>query len=87
MTFTVMVKEEISKEDLDQISVIALLSAFIRYGSNISKDNITITLENASLARLIYKLIKNTFMVNPKVMVRVQKRFRVKQIYILKIIR
>ena len=85
MTFTMMVKEEISKELIDNIGVLALLSSFIKFNGNIKSDKITLTMENASCARLIYKLIKNTFMVSPKIIVRNQRRFRVKQIYILEI--
>ena len=85
MTFTTMVKDEISKERLDNISELSLLSSFIRFDAKINDDIISLTMENASCARLIYKLIKNTFMVSPKIIIRVQKRFRVKRIYILEI--
>ena len=42
-------------------------------------------MENASVARRIYKDIKSNFGINVKITVRNQKRFRVKQIYILDI--
>src|SRR5574344_1138824 len=42
-------------------------------------------MENASVARLIYKLIKSTFNISPKIIVRIQRRFRIKQIYILEL--
>lgn len=84
MTFTKRLKEEISKLSNNEIESKSLIVAFLKYNSVI-KDNITITLENASVARLIYKIIKETFGVSPKVMVRIQKRFHVKQIYILEI--
>lgn len=85
MTFTMMVKEEISKENIDNIGVLSLLSSFIKYNGNIKNDKIILTMENASCARLIYKLIKNTFMISPKIIIRNQRRFRIKQIYILEI--
>ena len=85
MTFTTMVKEEISKEYLDNISVLSLLSSFIRFDARIKDNVIELTMENASVARLIYKLIKNAFMVSPRIIIRVQKRFRVKRIYILEV--
>ena len=85
MTFTTMIKEEISRQELDDISALALLSSFIRFNGNIKNNKITLTMENAKVARLIYKTIKATFMVSPKIIIRVQKRFRVKQIYILEI--
>ena len=42
-------------------------------------------MENASVARRIYKDIKQNFGVNIKIIIRNQKRFRVKQIYILEV--
>lgn len=84
MTFTTRLKEEISKLSNNEIESRSLIDAFLRYNSEI-KDNITITLENASVARLIYKLLKEVFSVSPKIVVRIQKRFRVKQIYIIEV--
>jgi len=84
MTFTTRLKEEISKNLNNEIESRNIIDAFLRYNAYI-KDNIIITLENASVTRFIYKLIKETFGVVPKVTVRIQKRFRIKQIYILEI--
>ena len=61
-----------------------ILSAFMRF-SAVIKDNITITLENAAIARRIYSLLKELFNIQPKIIIRNQKRFRVKQIYILEV--
>ena len=85
MTFTMQVKEEISKQNIDNIGVLALLSSFIKFNGNIKQDKIILTMENASCARLVYKLIKNAFNVNPKIIIRNQRRFRIKQIYLLEI--
>ena len=84
MTFTTRLKEEISKLTNNEIENRCILEAFIKYNS-IEKNTIIITLENASVARFIYKITKEIFGVSPKIMVRIQKRFRVKQIYILEI--
>ena len=84
MTFTTRLKEEISKLENNNIESRSIIDAFLRYNAEINK-NIVITLENASVARFIYKIIKEIFMVSPKVTVRIQKRFRVKQIYIIEI--
>jgi len=84
MTFTTRLKEEISKLDNNEIENHTIIEAFLRYNS-IIKDNITITLENASVARFIYKIIKELFGITPKIIIRVQKRFRIKQIYIIEI--
>ena len=84
MTFTTRLKEEISKLDNNALEKRSIIDAFLRYNAVI-KDNIIITLENASVARFIYKIIKEMFGITPKVIVRIQKRFRIKQIYILEV--
>ncbi|MBR1413759.1 MAG: DNA-binding protein WhiA [Bacilli bacterium] len=83
MTFNVRVKEEITKLPINTIEKRMELSSFLRYNSKQEKNHITITLENASIARRIYKNVKEIFGINIKITVRYQKRFRVKQIYIL----
>lgn len=85
MTFTTSVKEEIAKQFVEPVSSLTLLSSFIRYDAIIKKNQITLVMENASVARLIYKLIKSTFNISPKIIVRIQRRFRIKQIYILEL--
>lgn len=85
MTFTTRLKEEIVSNDISEIESLVELSAFLKYASNIKKTKITITLENAAIARRIYKDLKRNFGINIKITVRNQKRFRVKQIYILEV--
>ena len=84
MTFTTRLKEEISKLENNDLEARSILEAFLRYNALIKKS-ITITLENASVTRFIYKLLKETFDISPKITVRIQKRFRIKQIYILEV--
>lgn len=84
MTFTTKVKEEIAKTDVNENEKICELSGFVRF-AGVIKDNISITLENASITRRIYKYFKEIFNVQPKITIRYQRRFRVKQIYILEI--
>ncbi len=83
MTFTTMLKEELAKNDFNIVEARYELIAFLNCVAKVNKDEIIITLENASIARRIFKEIKEIFGVNPKVTVRMQKRFKVKQIYIL----
>ena len=85
MTFTTRVKEEISKLPFDYVTVRSELSAFIRYDGKYDKEKITLVMENASVARRMYKIIKMLYGVTIHVTVRIQKRFRTKQIYILEI--
>ncbi len=83
MTFTTMLKEEISKNDFNVVEARYELLAFLNCIAKIKKDELLITVENASIARRIYKEIKEIYDVNPKITIRMQKRFKVKQIYIL----
>lgn len=83
MTFTTMLKEEISKNDFNVVEARYELLAFLNCIAKIKKDELLITVENASIARRIYKEIKEIYGVNPKITIRMQKRFKVKQIYIL----
>lgn len=85
MTFTTRLKEEITQNDIEKIESLVELSAFIRFTGQIKKNKITLVMENASVARRIYKDIKSNFGINIKITVRNQKRFRVTQIYILEI--
>lgn len=84
MTYTTRIKEEIVKSDINKSEKICELSGYIRFAAVI-KDSINITLENASVTRRIYKHIKEIFNIQPRITVRNQKRFRIKQIYILEI--
>jgi len=85
MTYTTKVKEEIVKNEIGENEKICELSAFIKFAAETKNDIITITLENASVTRRIYKHLKQIFKIQPKIVIRNQKRFRVKQIYIIEI--
>lgn len=85
MTFSTRMKEEITKNEINRIEVQNELSAIIRYDAKISKTSISLTFENASVARRVYKDFKELFNVDIHLTVRNQKRFRIKQIYILEI--
>ena len=55
MTFNTSLKEEISKNEYSLIDARCELEAFIKCNSKISSKSIIITVENASVARKIYK--------------------------------
>ncbi|NMA50712.1 MAG: DNA-binding protein WhiA [Mollicutes bacterium] len=82
MTFTTALKEELSKKKFNILEAHFELEGFLRC-SNILNNNKTIVVENASVARKIYTNIKHIFDIKPKIIIRIQKRFRAKQIYIL----
>ncbi len=85
MTFNTSLKDEISKNEYSSVDACSELASFVRCNSKITSKQITITLENASVARKIFKDIKIVFNIPVNITVRNQKRFRVKQIYILTI--
>lgn len=85
MTFSTRLKEEITKKEFDKINSLAELSGYIRFAGQLKKDKITLIMENASVARRIYQNIKSNFGIQIKITIRNQKRFRVKQIYILEV--
>ena len=85
MTFNTSLKDEINKNVYSSVDACSELSAFVRCNAKITSTQIIITIENASVARKIYKDIKTVFNISANITVRNQNRFRVKQIYILTI--
>jgi len=85
MTFTTRLKEELTQQPINPVESLIELSAYFKNNAQIKKESIIITIENASVARRIYKTIKYNFGINIKITVRIQKRFRIKQIYILEV--
>ena len=73
MSFTGTVKEEVSRLDTTKLEDISELSAIIRIASSITSNGINITLENNSVARRTFKLIKNTYNITPSITVRNKK--------------
>ncbi len=84
MTFTTQFKEELSKVcDNDYEKRVCLIS-FLSICAKFNKE-ITINSETPSVIRKIYTDLKSIYNVNPRIKVRIQKRFKEKQIYILEI--
>ena len=83
MSFTSIVKNELSKLECDKLESISMLSAILRNSS--IDDSIKISTENASLARYIYKLFKNVYSITPKIVVRHGYNYNKNYIYILEI--
>lgn len=85
MTFTTKLKEEITRNDINPMEARFELIAILNTIAKIGKNEISVTVENGSIARRIYKEIKEIYGISPSVIVRIQKRFKVKQIYIITI--
>lgn len=84
MTFAMQVKEEIASST-DYMTLLAELSAFVKYSARLDNNKITIVMENKTVAQYVYMMFKRIFNINIKVNVRIQKRFKTKQIYIFSI--
>lgn len=85
MSYTSKIKEEIIHQETKVNEQSYLLTAFIKYASRIQNNELTFTLENPSIARNIYNLILSDYKIRPRITIRIQKRFKTKQIYILSI--
>jgi len=85
MTFSRKLKDEICNEDITRVEMISELSSIVRFDSFFSQDKISLTFENGSVARRVFKDFKSLFNISPHIIVRSQKRLRAKQIYILEI--
>ena len=84
MSFTSIVKNELSKLEIDKIEAISELSGIVRNNSIIDK-NIKILTENASVARHIFKLFKDIYNINLKITVRQGYNYNKNYIYILEV--
>lgn len=84
ISFTSLVKEEVSKIDTIGTNCISELSAIIRNAATID-NKIKITTENASVARHIFNLIKKIYEINPKIIVRQSSNYHNRHIYILEL--
>lgn len=84
MSFTSTTKTEVSKLNLNKAETISELSALIKNIGTIN-NSIKITTENASLARMLFSIIKETYSVTSKVTVRQGYNFQKNYLYILEI--
>ena len=84
MSFSMEVKDEVTKINCTKAEYIAELSAIIR-NSAIYDNDIVVTVENNSVARRIYKLLKDLYDVNINITVRRRYGFSNNLIYILTI--
>ena len=84
MSFSTNVKNEISKLETKEVENITELSAILRNIGVIDSD-IKVQTENASVARRIYTLLKDTFNVSPRIVVRRGYNFNKNYVYIIRI--
>jgi len=85
MSFSINIKEEISRIDSTKPEYISELSAFIRNNAVIDEEKISIYTENASVGRRIFKIVKNLYGVTCNITVRKNFNFKKKIIYLIEI--
>ena len=86
MSFTSIVKNELSKLELEKIEAITELSAVLKNNALIDSNCIKITTENSSVARHIFNSFKDIYKITPKITVRRGYNYSKNYIYILEII-
>lgn len=85
MSFTTTIKDEVTKIETERVESLAEVAAFIRYNGNINEDSIELYIENNSVARRMFNLIKRLYKINIALTIRTQKRLQTKTMYILTI--
>ena len=85
MTFTTRIKDEITKILDNNVEERTVLISYLKYMATFVNNKMTLIIENASVARYIFKLLKAVYNVNINLTIRTQKRFKIKKIYILSI--
>ena len=85
MTFTSIVKNELSKLELEKIEAITELSAILKNNSNIDNNCIKIMTENPSVSRHIFNCLKKIYNITPKITVRKGYNYNKNYIYILEL--
>lgn len=86
MSFTSIVKNEVSKLDTIETENIAELSALVRNIGDYHGESIKITTENPSVARRMFGLIKDTYGVIAKITVRKGYNYNKNFVYMLELI-
>ena len=84
MSFTGNVKNEITKLKFDNVEEITFLSAIVQ-NQDLNFDEIKITTENSSLARMIFTIFKDLYQLSPSITVRKGYNYNKNYIYILEI--
>ena len=85
-SFTKEIKDEVTKIENNKLESIAEVNGYLLLNSNIINNRLVIYVENASVARRLFSLIKRIYNINIYLTIRTQKRFTVKTIYILEIV-
>lgn len=86
MSFTQNIKNEISVTPLNEIENRNLLLGYLYVQGEIHESRVSMILENMAVARKIFKTLKYSYKFDVHMTLRVQKRFKVKQIFIFDVV-
>ena len=75
MTFSTIVKNEVSRLDSNKLEYISELSSIVRNSAVISDSEIKIIVENNAIARRIYSIFKDIYEISPIITVRERIHF------------
>ena len=84
-SFTKNIKDEITKIETNKLESIAEVNGFLMLSGIFFDNKLNIYVENNSVARRIFSLLKRIYNININITIRTQKRFKTKTIYILEI--
>jgi DNA-binding protein WhiA len=84
-SFTQDIKDEVTKIENNKLESIAEVDAYLLLNSNVIDNKICLYIENNSVARRMFSLLKRIYNININLTIRTYKRFNIKTIYILEI--
>lgn len=84
-SFTTRIKDEITKLETNRLESIAEVCAYLKDNSEFRDNEIIMFIENASVARRMFSLIKRIYGISIKLTIRTQKKFVNKTMYILEL--
>ena len=85
MSFTAEIKNEISASLLDEVENRNLLLGYLYVSGGFVDKKVLITLENMAVARKIFKTLKYSYKMDIKMIVRTQKKFKMKKVFIFEV--
>ena len=84
-SFTKEIKDEVTKIETNKLESIAEVNGYLLLTSNIIDNKLCLYIENNSVARRLFSLLKRIYNININLTIRTYKRFNIKTIYILEI--
>lgn len=84
-SFTTQIKDEVTKIETNKMESLSELCAYILYTASLDKEVLILYIENASVARRMFNLLKRIYGVEIKLTIRTQKKFAKKKVYILEV--